>query len=80
MPDAFKSASSVTSVICDAGSRVEMEAACPSGLTLKMATLFDRRQPGTISIVASSMDAAKAAALRAQAIEAVGAALDAGRR
>lgn len=62
------------------GSHVEMEAACPSGLTLKMATLFDRRQPGTISIVASSMDAAKAAALRAHAIEAVGAALDAGRR
>lgn len=63
----------------DAGSRVEMEAACPNGLTLKLATLFDKRQPGTISIVASSMDATKAGALRARAIEAVGAALDAGR-
>ncbi|RXF75318.1 hypothetical protein [Hansschlegelia zhihuaiae] len=61
----------------DTGSRVEMRGECPSGLTLMMATLFDKRQPGMVSIVASSMDGAKAGAVRARAIEAIGAALDA---
>jgi hypothetical protein len=61
----------------DAGSRVEMRGECPSGLTLMMATLFDKRQPGIISVVASSMDGAKAGAIRARAIEAIGAALGA---
>jgi hypothetical protein len=61
----------------DAGARVEMRGECPSGLTVMMATLFDKRQPGMISVVASSMDGAKAGAIRARAIEAIGAALGA---
>lgn len=63
----------------EAGSRVEMRGECPSGLVLMMATLFDKRQPGAISVVASSVDAAKAGVMRARAVEAIGAALDAAR-
>ncbi|MFC3692830.1 hypothetical protein [Chenggangzhangella methanolivorans] len=60
-------------------SRFEMRGECPSGLVLMMATLFDKRQPGTISVVASSMDAPKAGAVRARAVAAIGAALSAAR-
>lgn len=59
------------------GARFEMRGECPSGLQLLMATVFDKRQSGAISIVASSMDGSKAGAIRARAIEAVAAALSA---
>lgn len=61
----------------ESGARVEMDGECPSGLLVMMATMFDKAQPGTISIVASSMDAAKAKAVRAQAVQALGEALKA---
>lgn len=57
------------------GSRVEMSGDCQSGLVLKLATMFDKRQSGTISVVSSSMDGPKAGAARARAIEAIEAAL-----
>lgn len=57
------------------GSRFEMTGDCPSGLVLKMATLFDKRQPGVISVAASSMDGPRAAGVRAQAVEAISSAL-----
>lgn len=59
----------------ESGARVEMDGECPSGLLVMMATMFDKAQPGTISIVASSMDSEKAKAVRAQAVRALGEAL-----
>lgn len=60
-------------------SRFEMTGDCPSGLVLKMATMFDKRQPGVISVVSSSMDGPRADGVRKQAVEAIEAALS-GRR
>lgn len=61
----------------DRNARFEMRGECPSGLLLLMATVFDKRQSGTISIVSSSMDGPKANTVRARAVEAVAAALSA---
>jgi len=61
----------------DQTARFEMRGECPSGLILLMATVFDKRQSGAISIVSSSMDGPKANTVRARAVEAVAAALSA---
>ncbi|WP_081629192.1 hypothetical protein [Methylopila sp. M107] len=63
----------------DTGSRILMDGDCPSGLVVMMATIFDRSQTGSISVVASSQDRAKADALRLQTIGAIDGALGAAR-
>ena len=63
----------------DAASRIEIEGDCPSGLVISMATIFDKSQSGSISVVASAMDRAKARALRARSAAAVEAAIGAAR-
>lgn len=59
----------------DGAARFEMTGECPSGLMLQMATMFDKRQSGFISIVSSSMDAPRANGVRAQAVDAITTAL-----
>lgn len=63
----------------EAGSRILMDGECPSGLVIMMATIFDKSQPGSISVVASSMDRAKAENLRSQSVAAVDRAIGAAR-
>lgn len=63
----------------DAASRIEIEGDCPSGLVISIATIFDKSQPGSVSVVASAMDRAKAQALRAKSAAAVEAAIGAAR-
>lgn len=63
----------------ETGSRIVMDGECPSGLVIMMATIFDKSQTGSISVVASSMDRAKAENLRSQSVAAVDRAIGAAR-
>ena len=63
----------------ETGARIQMDGDCPSGLVVMMATIFDKSQGGSISVVASSQDRAKAAALRASTVQAIDGAIGAAR-
>ncbi|MDR4308324.1 hypothetical protein IHQ68_17030 [Chelatococcus sambhunathii] len=63
----------------ETGARIEMDGDCPSGLVVMMATIFDKSQGGSISVVASSQDRAKAARLRDQTVASIDGAIGAAR-
>ncbi len=63
----------------DTGARIQMDGDCPSGLVVMMATIFDKSQGGSISVVASSQDRAKAQRLRDQTVASIDGAIGAAR-